>query len=62
MRKDIGMKAWVNISDKTYSYRSDIFYTKKPDLLFLYQFDKNGLYKTRNQYKLETIHSGALWC
>ena len=39
-------------------YQIDLFNHKKYDKLFVYQFDKNGLYKTRKQYILENIWNG----
>lgn len=58
VRKDLGMDAIFCLNNQCCSYQIDLFNHKKYDKLFVYQFDKNGLYKTRKQYILENIWNG----
>lgn len=58
VRKDLGMDAIFCLNNQCCAYQIDLFNHKKYDKLFVYQFDKNGLYKTRKQYILENIWKG----
>ena len=50
VRKDLGMDAIFCLNNQCCSYQIDLFNHKKYDKLFVYQFDKNGLYKTTPLY------------
>lgn len=58
VRKDLGIDAIFRLNSQCCAYQIDRFNPKKYDKLFVYQFDKNGLYKTRKQYILENIWNG----
>lgn len=58
VRKDIGTAAIFCINGQPCAYSVDYFDPKKYDKLLAYQFDKNGLYKTKKQYVLDNIWNG----
>lgn len=58
VRKDLGIDAIFRLNSQCFAYQIDSFNPKKYDKLFVYQFEKNGLYKTRKQYVLENIWNG----
>lgn len=58
VRKDIGTETVFYINNQLCVYSVDWFNPKKYDKLLAYQFDKNGLYKTKKQYLLENIWNG----
>lgn len=56
--KDIGTDVSFVCNGRAYAYITEIISTKKCDKVFWYQFDKEDLFRTRKQFKLENIKYG----
>lgn len=56
--RDIGMNTRFDLHDRHFGYHIDYFDAKKSDRLFLYQFDRNGLFKSKKSCIPDGIRNG----